>query len=223
MTSSQETPSPSPSPTITAGELLRGYRLGQNVSLHDLAKVLRVSEVKLLDLEENRWELLHDTMFVRSLSLAVCRQLQSDAAPVLALLPVQDHSKIGDTNPKGLNSPLSRPSFLPQQSFLNWTVFFTPMRWAALGLFILAMTLAIWPEIQHWIVYQDHPAAGISSIPVVLPTETTEGREVNTVITPVQSVAFPAPVPLVPNPVAPASETVTHLPLSVPVGVTYGR
>jgi hypothetical protein len=99
---------------------------------------------------------------------------------------------LGEKNEKGLNSPLSRPSLLPQSTFDNLTVFFTPMRWAALGLFILALVLAVWPEVQHWIVYKDNPAAvGVSVTPVVLPAEPSEGREVNMVITPVQSAAVP--------------------------------
>jgi len=111
---------------------------------------------------------------------------------VLSLLPAHDHSKLGEKNEKGLNSPLSRPSLLPQSTFDNLTVFFTPMRWAALGLFILALVLAVWPEVQHWIVYKDSPdAVGVSVTPVVLPADPSEGREVNMVITPVQSAAVP--------------------------------
>jgi cytoskeletal protein RodZ len=178
--------------TTTAGDILRDYRLDQKVSLIDLANVLRVSVTKLEALENNAWDQLHDAMFVRSLSLAVCRQLRTDAAPVLSLLPVHDHSKLGEKNEKGLNSPLSRPSLLPQSTFDNLTVFFTPMRWAALGLFILALVLAVWPEVQHWIVYKDNPdAVGVSVTPVVLPADPSEGREVNIVITPVQSAAVP--------------------------------
>lgn len=187
MTDSEATP-----PTTTAGDILRDYRLEQKVSLIDLANVLRVSVTKLEALENNAWDQLHDAMFVRSLSLAVCRQLQTDAAPVLSLLPAHDHSKLGEKNEKGLNSPLSRPSLLPQSTFDNLTVFFTPMRWAALGLFILALVLAVWPEVQHWIVYKDNPeAVGGSVTPVVLPAGPSEGREVNMVITPVQSAAIP--------------------------------
>ena len=178
--------------TTTAGDILRDYRLDQKVSLIDLATVLRVSVTKLEALENNAWDQLHDAMFVRSLSLAVCRQLQTDATPVLSLLPAHDHSKLGEKNEKGLNSPLSRPSLLPQSTFDNLTVFFSPMRWAALGLFILALVLAVWPEVQHWIVYKDNPdAVGVSVTPVVLPADPSEGREVNMVITPVQSAAVP--------------------------------
>ena len=189
MTYSEDT-----TPNTTAGDLLRTYRLDQKVSLIDLASVLRVSVAKLEALENNAWDQLHDAMFVRSLSLAVCRQLQTDAAPVLALLPAHDHSKLGEKNEKGLNSPLSRPSLLPQSTFDNLTVFFTPMRWAALGLFVLALVLAVWPEVQHWIVFKDNPnAAGVVVTPTVLPADPNEGRDVNMIVTPVQSAAIPTP------------------------------
>ena len=197
-------------PTTTAGEILRNYRLDQKVSLPDLASVLRVSVVKLEALENNAWDQLHDAMFVRSLSLAVCRQLQADSVPVLALLPAHDHSKLGERNEKGLNSPLSRPSFLPQSSFSNLTAFFTPMRWAALGLFVLALGLALWPDVQHWIVFKDNPDAAAVTNPVVTSTDPAVGREVNMVVTPVQSEAIPASGAMTPTvtPQTPASEIV---------------
>ena len=212
-------------PTTTAGEILRNYRLDQKVSLIDLAAVLRVSVSKLEALENNAWDQLHDAMFVRSLSLAVCRQLQTDAAPVLALLPEHDHSKLGEKNEKGLNSPLSRPSLLPQSTFDNLNVFFTPMRWAALGLFILAFALAVWPEVQHWIVFKDNPEAAGVVAPVVLPADPNECREVNMVVTPVQSAAIPASAsaPQLISPQVSASDIVTNIPLTVPAGVTNGR
>jgi cytoskeletal protein RodZ len=126
------------------------------------------------------------------------------------LLPAHDHSKLGERNEKGLNSPLSRPSFLPQSSFSNLTAFFTPMRWAALGLFVLALGLALWPDVQHWIVFKDNPDAAAVTNPVVTSTDPTAGREVNMVVTPVQSEAIPASGAVTPTttPQTPASEIV---------------
>jgi len=114
---------------------------------------------------------------------------------------------------------------LPQSTFDNLNVFFTPMRWAALGLFILAFALAVWPEVQHWIVFKDNPEAVGAVAPVVLPADPNEGREVNMVVTPVQSAAIPASAsaPQMPRPQLPASDVVTNIPLTVPAGVTNGR
>ena len=213
-------------PTATAGEILRNYRLDQQVSLPDLASVLRISVTKLEALENNAWDQLHDAMFVRSLSLAVCRQLQTDAAPVLALLPAHNPSKLGERNEKGLNSPLSRPSLLPQSSYGTFTSFFTPMRSAALVLFAMAFGLAVWPDVQHWIVFKDNPDAASVTTPVLIPADPNASGESNMVVTPVQSAAIPpasAATPASVAPQIPASEIVTNLPLAVPAGVTNGR
>mgnify|MGYP000653309680 CR=1 FL=1 len=129
---------PSTSPSTTAGALLRQYRESQGFKLDVLAQALRVSPSKLEALENDRLEALPDAMFARALTLAVCRQLKVDAAPVLALLPGQDVSRLAAKNERGLDFPLDRPSFLPQSSFLVVTRFFSPMRWAALAVLLLA-------------------------------------------------------------------------------------
>jgi len=92
-----------------------------------------------------------------------------------------------------------------------------------LGLFVLALCLAIWPEVQHWIVFKDNPEAAGVAVPVVLPADPNEGREVNMVVTTVQSAAIPASAPLAVAPQVPASDIVTNLPLNIPAGVTNGR
>ena len=94
-------------PTTTAGEILRNYRLAQQVSLNDLASVLRVSVAKLEALENNAWDQLHDAMFVRSLSLAVCRQLQADSVPVLALLPDRKSTRLNSSHSQQSRMPSS--------------------------------------------------------------------------------------------------------------------
>jgi len=87
------------------------------------------------------------------------------------------------------------------------------------------LCLAIWPEVKHWIVFKDNPEAVGVVAPVVLPADPNEGREVNMVVTPVQSAAIPAsgapPVAVAPQ--MPASDIVTNLPFNIPAGVTHGR
>jgi len=189
---------------LSAGELLRSYRLEQGVELTDLANLLRVSVAKLHALEDNHWEDLHDAMFVRSLALAVCRQLKTDAKDVLALLPQHDHSKLGEKNEKGLNSPLTRPSLLPQSAFVNFHLLFTPMRWSALGILLVALGIAVWPDVQPWLVFKETTEPPVQ---VLAPMPTEEHLEKNMVITNVQSAAVPLPAasPLVIQPAASAS------------------
>jgi cytoskeleton protein RodZ len=153
-------------PTVTAGGLLRQYREDQGFKLDVVAQALRVAPAKLEALESNRLEVLPDAMYARALTLALCRHLRADAAPVLALLPIQDVSGLASKNERGLDFPLDRPSFLPQSSFVTVARFFTPMRWAALAVLMLALVIGLWPEIHALLVFKDEPATGTVVVPV---------------------------------------------------------
>ena len=161
---------PNAAPTTTAGAVLRGYRLAHGVELDAMAKALRVSAAKLSALENDQLDALPDAMFARALSLAVCRHLKTDANPVLALLPEKDVNRLAIKSERGLDFPLERPSLLPQSSFVVIERFFTPMRWAALLVFLLAIALAVWPDLQPWLVFKDD--AQRASV-VVTPVEST--------------------------------------------------
>jgi cytoskeleton protein RodZ len=164
----EETTTPH-SPSVTAGALLRQYREAFGLKADALALALRVSPAKLEALEADRLDELPDAMFARALTLAVCRQLKADAAPVLALLPGQDVSRLAPKDERGLDFPLDRPSFLPQSSFLMVARLFTPMRWAALAVLVLALVLGFWPEIHALLVFKDEPAVGLVVAPVAPP------------------------------------------------------
>jgi hypothetical protein len=43
---------------------------------------------------------------------------------------------------------------------------FTPMRWAALVVLVLALAIGWWPEIYGLLVFKDEPAAGTLVVPV---------------------------------------------------------
>lgn len=197
---------PSSSHSTTAGTLLRQYReaLGLNVEL--LAPTLRVPVSKLEALEADRLDDLPDVMFARALALAVCRQLKADAAPVLALLPGQDVSRLAAKNERGLDFPLDRPSFLPQSSFVVVAKLLTPMRWAAILIFLTALLIAYWPEVNSLLVFKNDPVSDTVVSPVdgassMTPLTTSTAPVVestasgNMVITTVYSAAVPAAAP----------------------------
>lgn len=102
-----------PALTPSAGTLLRGYREALGIRPEALAAKLHVPLSKLHALEQDRLDALPDAMFARALALAVCRQLNTDAAPVLARLPTQDVSRLATHDERGLDFPLKRPSLLP--------------------------------------------------------------------------------------------------------------
>ena len=72
---------------VTAGSLLRDARQAAGVHIAALAVALKVSVPKLEALEADRHEVFPDVVFVRALASSVCRTLNIDPAPVLALLP----------------------------------------------------------------------------------------------------------------------------------------
>ena len=155
---------------VTAGALLRQYREAQGLQVDALAHALRVAVAKLEALEADRLSDLPDAMFARALTLAVCRQLRVDAAPVLALLPGQDMSRLAPKNERGLDFPLDRPSLLPQSSFLVVARFFTPMRWAALAVLAVAVIFGFLPDLHALLVFKDDPSAVESVVvPVAAP------------------------------------------------------
>lgn len=186
----------------TAGGLLRGYRQAHGVALDVLAKTLRVSAVKLEALENNRLDALPDAMFARAVSLAICRHLKTDAAPVLALLPQPDTKRLAYKSERGLDFPLERPSFLPQSSFVVIERWMTPVRWVALLVFSVALVLGLWPDLQPWLVFKGeaHPVSSVvtpverlTPVPLshsTLPQDQTKNLEspaTQMVVTPVYS------------------------------------
>ena len=196
----EETTTSTPSST-TAGALLRQLREDAGFKLDVLAQALRVSPAKLEALETDRLEDLPDAMFARALTLAVCRQLKTDAAPVLALLPGQDVSRLAAKNERGLDFPLDRPSFLPQSSFVVVARLFTPLRWTAMAILGVALVIGFWPEIHGLLVFKEEPTAGTVLVPVTpavalpstdAPVPALENVSGNVVVTTVHSAAVTA-------------------------------
>ena len=196
----EETTTSTPSST-TAGALLRQLREDAGFKLDVLAQALRVSPAKLEALETDRLDDLPDAMFARALTLAVCRQLKTDAAPVLALLPGQDVSRLAAKNERGLDFPLDRPSFLPQSSFVVVARLFTPLRWTAMAILGVALVIGFWPEIHGLLVFKEEPTAGTVLVPVTpavalpstdAPVPAMENVSGNVVVTTVHSAAVTA-------------------------------
>lgn len=163
----------------TAGALLRQFREAHGFQVDTLAQLLRVSPAKLEALEADRLGDLPDAMFARALTLAVCRQLKTDAAPVLALLPGQDVSRLAAKNERGLDFPLERPSLLPQSSFVVVSHWFTPVRWVALAILTLAVLIGFWPALHDLLVFKSDPVSGVVTTPVSASSTALPSTEVN--------------------------------------------
>ena len=80
-------PQPAANDGVTAGTLLRRAREAAGLHVAALAVSLKVPVRKLEALEEDRWDVLTDAVFVRALASSVCRTLKVDPQPVLERLP----------------------------------------------------------------------------------------------------------------------------------------
>lgn len=88
-------------PTASAGQILRHARLKAGVHLAVLSVHLKVPVRQLEALEADVWDAAKGPVFYRALAASVCRHLNADAGPVLALLP----------RPSGQFEPSRTPHF----------------------------------------------------------------------------------------------------------------
>ena len=72
---------------LTAGQLLQKARLNAGIHLVALSVTLKVPVRQLEALESDQFDPDKGPVFYRGLASSVCRQLDTDAAPILALLP----------------------------------------------------------------------------------------------------------------------------------------
>ncbi|WP_300555406.1 helix-turn-helix domain-containing protein [Limnohabitans sp. Rim8] len=130
---------------MTAGQMLREARMKAGVHVAVLSVNLKVPVRQLEALEANAFDADKGPVFYRGLASSVCRQLNLDPVPVLALLP----------RPSGQLTALKhiqQPSTLThaQKSRTFQAKLTSKVFW--LGAFLLALTLSfVWmPSPLHW-------------------------------------------------------------------------
>lgn len=204
----------------TAGTLLREYRQAGGFDIDALAQILRVPAAKLEALEADRLHDLPDTVFARALALAVCRYLKADSAPVLALLPTQDTTRFVPKDERGLDFPLTRPSFLPRSNLVSMMHRLTPLHRLTIlvvvliaGLLLLAgLGSDIYMGLKRdnatqppsLVLPVDPPSQFTSASEAVLPSSGSSNTGPQIVIMPVQSPA------LAPQGVSPTASASVH-------------
>jgi cytoskeleton protein RodZ len=94
---------------LTAGLMLRSAREAAGLHVAALAVSMKIPVKKLEALESDRFDLLHDAVFVRALAASVCRTLKIDSAPVLAKLPSNTVPRL-NSDKRGINAPFHTAS-----------------------------------------------------------------------------------------------------------------
>jgi cytoskeleton protein RodZ len=135
-----------PGSEATAGALLRQARQAQGLHLAALAAALKVPVHKLEALEQDRFDLLLDAVFVRALASGMCRLLKLDPEPILARLPSASTMKVPPQN-WGINEPFrgrstGLGSFFPAQLS-------KPVILVGLALLLGAVALIFLPAMQQ--------------------------------------------------------------------------
>lgn len=130
----------------TAGTLLRQARQAQGLHLAALAASLKVPVYKLEALEQDRFDLLLDAVFVRALASGVCRLLKLDPEPILERLPSLNTVKAPPQN-RGLNEPFRTRNGGLGSSFLSQLS--KPVILGGLALLLGAVVLIFLPVIQQ--------------------------------------------------------------------------
>lgn len=107
-----------PADGTTAGSLLRQAREEAGLHVATLAATLKVPVRKLEALEEDRYDLLGDAVFVRALASSICRTLKIDPQPVLQRLPQTASPRLVQEG-EGINAPFRAPSDGPTPGILD--------------------------------------------------------------------------------------------------------
>lgn len=130
----------------SAGALLRHAREAAGLHVSTLAANLKVPVRKLEALEEDRYDLLPDAVFVRALAASVCRTLKIDPQPVLERLPQTPQPRLAQDR-DGINAPFRPPGDAPRGGLLDQVT--RPVGLTVLALLLAAVVLIFLPVTQR--------------------------------------------------------------------------
>ena len=191
--------------SLTAGQLLREARQKAGMHLAVLSVTLKVPVRQLEALEADELDLAKGPVFYRGLASSVCRHLQTDPTPILALLPhmsTQLPPRSSAIQPLGpLNS--LRIGGMPWARVASSKVF-----WGAAFIVLLTGAFLWLPAPSQWAWLNDVKSLMADE---VVSQEVTETM----VVTP--ALVFDEPVPLLDASAAAPSSTAASAPTQVTV------
>ncbi|HEX2547534.1 MAG TPA: helix-turn-helix domain-containing protein [Ramlibacter sp.] len=209
---------------VTAGKLLREAREAAGLHLDTLAANLKVPPAKLDALENDRYDLLPDAVFVRGLASSVCRTLKLDPQPVLQRLPQTGQPRLMQDNER-INAPFRSPNDGPAPGLLDQLG--RPVVLTVAALLLGALVLVFLPLVQRGIETvaqasrQPDPVMPPPGAAVTLPEAAPEGSAApmpGNAASAALPAAMPAPAP---GP-APTAAAVTPAPDANAVPRTTG-
>jgi cytoskeleton protein RodZ len=191
----------------SAGALLRAAREAAGLHVATLAANLKVPVRKLEALEDDRYDLLPDAVFVRALASSICRTLKIDPQPVLQRLPQTTQPRLVQDR-EGINAPFHAPSDGPGPGWMAHVS--RPVLLAVVGLLLGAVVLIFLPVAER-----DEPAAdGVRTDQVTPPAGVLPPGDMaqGVVPAPAGSPAVPAAMPASAAGAVPTAPAVTLAP-----------
>jgi cytoskeleton protein RodZ len=173
---------------VSAGTLLRQAREAAGLHVSTLAANLKVPVRKLEALEEDRYDLLPDAVFVRALASSVCRTLKVEAQPVLERLPQTEQPRLMADRER-INAPFRAPSDGPGPGWMDQVS--RPVVLIVAALLLGALVLVFLPYVQ----------SGYETVSQAV-QEAQTAPTATTATAASQPVAVQAPIPAAEPPVA---------------------
>ncbi len=189
----------------TAGQLLKAARLQAGVHLAVLSINLKIPVRQLEALEADQYQLNQSPVFVRGLASSVCRQLRTDPAPILALLPhggapLESYGAVRQAHVRTADFSQIRGAS-PRVPARAW--------WAAASMLAMIAALIWLPSPTQWAWLSELSAYLTSSEPGVKTGTSEPDTQVSTVTTEAAPLGAVTVVP-----------TVTAVPASTPTVTT---
>jgi cytoskeleton protein RodZ len=199
---------PAQEEVVSAGTLLRHAREASGLHVAALAVALKVPVRKLEALEDDRFQELGDSVFVRALASSVCRTLKVDSQPVLARLPKTAAPRlVRDTD--GLNAPFRAPGDGPSPTWVDGIR--QPVPAAVILLLAAAAIIYFLPPTYRDEKADSAPAPAPVTSPAPAPVSVVREAPIAATAAPPLPVPQPAPAPEIaaaPVPAGPASGVV---------------
>lgn len=173
------------SAVVSVGTVLRQAREATGLHIAALSASLKVPVKKLEALEDDRFDLLPDAVFVRALASSICRNLKIDPAPILERLPQTGSLQLAHQG-RGINTPFRASGEGPRHSM--WAQVSRPSVLAGLVLVLGALVLVLLPVLKTGV--------GINNQRINLTTTNTQPA-VSAVAEEVVSAGASAPRPVV--------------------------
>ena len=173
------------SAVVSVGTVLRQAREATGLHIAALSASLKVPVKKLEALEDDRFDLLPDAVFVRALASSICRNLKIDPAPILERLPQTGSLQLAHQG-RGINTPFRASGEGPRHSM--WAQVSRPSVLAGLALVLGALVLVLLPVLKTGV--------GINNQRINLTTTNTQPA-VSAVAEEVVSAGASAPRPVV--------------------------